>query len=567
LSIRYNFYMTSTIEAIELHLRSYRSALQSTLELTINSLTNSHLKMDSVLHPHGSDPNVVDTAALIYSIFRLPAAIDQADKVIIGQTPEVFIEAGFSTVLSWSRVTSPARRRSMHFSKSAGILACFAGSISDIDDLVNLLIAYQHEWNKFHQLLNQKYKSFNEVTKALTDNTLHSSLDISQDDWQRLTIALGTSWQSRLKHIYREKRNLRLQLLAGSWVDYTKATQRWWKNIAQTTTNQCHLSDQKIYFVSSNSHCLLNLISGFAVKNQKEIIGLIRAQYPELYSIWQQIQNKENFLHPNDFLYYASKFFLQDISNQILYKQLQSNLNVLTIPSAHYLDINTQIFPLKTLAQSHHLDNRLKISHRNLLKKSSAIIFNIDYPLGFTAYHILNEILENVHQVKGVYILGKAAVLNSEIGDIQIPRVVFDEHTQNTYMFNNCFNSFFPFANNQGSILTHQKAVSVLGTFLENEALLQKYSENNLTVIEMESGPYLSAVTEATYDQQTPKNTIVDLNSSPFDIGIVNYTSDTPYSKAKNLGSHSLTLNGVEPVYLGSLAILQRIIDLEEKQS
>ncbi|HEX8923980.1 MAG TPA: hypothetical protein VF828_04580, partial [Patescibacteria group bacterium] len=72
-------------------------------------------------------------------------------------------------------------------------------------------------------------------------------------------------------------------------------------------------------------------------------------------------------------------------------------------------------------------------------------------------------------------------------------------------------------------------------------------------------------ITEATYDQQTPRNTIVDLNSAPFDIGIINYTSDTPYSKAKNLGSSHLTLNGVEPVYLGSLAILQRIIDLEEQ--
>jgi hypothetical protein len=89
--------------------------------------------------------------------------------------------------------------------------------------------------------------------------------------------------------------------------------------------------------------------------------------------------------------------------------------------------------------------------------------------------------------------------------------------------------------------------------------------DNNFTVIEMESGPYLSAITEATYDQQLPRGTIVDLNQAPLDIGIINYTSDTPYSQAKNLGAGSLELNGVEPVYLGSLAILQRIIYQEEK--
>ena len=222
-----------------------------------------------------------------------------------------------------------------------------------------------------------------------------------------------------------------------------------------------------------------------------------------------------------------------------------------------------QLFPLKKLNQAS--DPRLNIKKPNKISQSDALIINIDYPLGFLAYHIFTEIQENVAQIKGLYILGKSAVLNSEIGDIQIPRLVFDEHTQNTYLINNCFNRYFPFQNRHGSILTNQKAVSVLGTFLENEALLKKYSQNNITVIEMESAPYLNAVTEATYDQQTPRDSIVDLNPAPFDLGIINYTSDTPYSKAKNLGSHRLTLDGVEPVYLASLAILQRIISLEEQ--
>lgn len=80
----------------------------------------------------------------------------------------------------------------------------------------------------------------------------------------------------------------------------------------------------------------------------------------------------------------------------------------------------------------------------------------------------------------------------------------------------------------------------------------------------MESGPYLGAITEATYDQQTPKGTIVDLNNAPFDLGIINYSSDTPYSSLQNLGFRNLGINGIEPVTLGSLAILQRIINLEE---
>jgi hypothetical protein len=83
----------------------------------------------------------------------------------------------------------------------------------------------------------------------------------------------------------------------------------------------------------------------------------------------------------------------------------------------------------------------------------------------------------------------------------------------------------------------------------------------------MESGPYLGAVTQASYDQQSPNNTIVDLNNAPFDIGIINYTSDTPFSSLQNLGFAKLGISGVEPVTLGSLAILQRIINLEEEKS
>jgi len=236
----------------------------------------------------------------------------------------------------------------------------------------------------------------------------------------------------------------------------------------------------------------------------------------------------------------------------------------LNIPSAHYLNINTQIFPLKNIVKSKYLDSRIRLKKPKKLSKSNAIIFNIDYPLGFAAFHILEEILSNVNQVKGVYITGKAAALNSQIGDIQIPRLVFDEHTQNSYMFTNCFNKFFPYTSQNASILTGQKAVSVLGTYLENQDLIDKYSQNDLTVVEMESGPYLSAITEATYDNRVPKGTIVDLNNAPLDIGIINYTSDTPYSQTKNLGHLGLNLKGVEPVYLSSLAILQRIINLEE---
>lgn len=545
----------SSINSIELHVRTYRSALKSNLEVTIHSLTHSYLKIDSILHPFAADPTHLDPSSIVYSLLRLPKTIDITKTVIMAQNPKVFSDHGFPDITKWKRVSSPARRRTRFFNPKTGVSASIISSVTDIDDIVNLLIAYQIEWNKFHRLVTSAYPKYSLFKKALSTPEFLNLIKLLPDDWEKIKIALGKNWRLRLQRIYKHPQNLRLRLLAASWIDYTKTTQRWWKNIAISLADTHHISRQKIYFVSSNSHSLLNLVTGFALKSKKELLQFAPKNYSELLP----------FIHQNDLLYYLSRYLGSNKKYQSSWQKLQNHLGIITIPSENYLDINTQIIPVSSLLKSKYLDPRLKISKPSKIAKSDALIFNIDYPLGFAAYHILNEVLENVAQVKGVYILGKAAVLNSEIGDLEIPRLSFDEHTQNSYVYKNCFNTFFPYTNTQGSILTHQKSVAVFGTFLENEALLKKYSENNLTIIEMETGPYLSAVTEATYDQQTPRGIMIDLNSAPFDIGIINYTSDTPYSKAKNLGAGSLNLAGIEPVYLGSLAILQRIINLEEQ--
>jgi hypothetical protein len=556
----------SSIENIDHHVRSYRSALKSSLEITISSLTNSQLRIDSILHPLGKDPKNIDFSALIYSILRLPPEVDKTHLVLMGQNPQVFTDAGFPNVTSWKKITSRARRRTRYFNPHTHIGVSFISSISDVDDIVNLLIAYQSEWNKFHALLKSNYPTLQAFRQAIKSGKIITDLSISPKDWQSFLLALGKNYRLRLKRIYLRPQDIRLRLLAGSWIDYTKTVQFWWKNINLSYSSQTneHLSQKRIYLVSSNLHSLSNLITGLPRIYKSTLISYLKKENSPLLETWQKIQSGDSLIPADDFLSFIFK-------NYSHLPEFQSDLNsscarsgIISIPSSDYLDVNCQIFPISSLAKCKHLDPRLKISKAPALQRSSALILNIDYPLGFTAYHILNEILENVGKVCGLYILGKAAVLNSEIGDVEIPKVVFDEHTQNSYLFKNCFNTFFPFPNRQGSILTNQKAVSVLSAFLENEALMQKYMENNLTVVEMEAGPYLSAVTEATYDQQLPRNTIVDLNSAPFDIGIINYTSDTPYSQAKNLGAGSLELNGIEPVYLGSLAILQRIINLEE---
>jgi hypothetical protein len=180
---------------------------------------------------------------------------------------------------------------------------------------------------------------------------------------------------------------------------------------------------------------------------------------------------------------------------------------------------------------------------------------------------VLTKIAEHISEILGVYIMGKAATLNGVRGDIMIPGVVQDEHSQNTYLFQNVFTSpdvapWLVF----GTVLDNQKALTVLGTFLQNASLMDVMYREGYTDIEMEAGPYLSAMYEMTRPKRHPVNEIVNLQGVNFDIGILHYASDTPLSKGKNLGAGTLSYRGMDSTYAASVAILRRIFQQEKKR-
>jgi hypothetical protein len=84
------------------------------------------------------------------------------------------------------------------------------------------------------------------------------------------------------------------------------------------------------------------------------------------------------------------------------------------------------------------------------------------------------------------------------------------------------------------------------------------------TVMEMEAGPYLSAIHETAAPQRHPKGEIVNMTDGvAFDLGVVHYASDTPYSRRQSLLSKSMSFFGMESTYACALAIARRILRLE----
>ncbi len=557
-------------EEIQLYMRTYYSLLRSSHTIQIETLVESHLAMESLLHPlaRSTEP---DTAAITYASLRLPDCILDTDEVLIGQIERSFVEAGYTDVVEWQRVSAAGRRRRMHFD-GKNALAVFIASRSDIDDLVPTLTAYQIEWNKLHMLLQvedvramletHRGEKLSEADTQLLAETLYLSLD----ELRRLEVVWGERFTEVLYQISQRRKHIGLRMLAGSLADYRRATAYWWSEVA-AEMDEIDLENRPVYFVSSNTHCLANLLTGFAQREEHNLAEYIE-QFSKgnLMAEYQAIRDSDSRKGLDNLLYYVLKKYLADHGQKARDSQTadERTIGIYRVPSRHGFDVEAQVIDLKRLRLD-WMDKRLQDSVDNSrFASSDALILNIDYPLGLGAYELLNRVTERVGSLRGVYIMGKSATLNGRVGDVMIPSVIHDEHSQNTYMFQNCFSAMdiAPYLT-YGMVLDNQKGISVPGTFLQNPRYMDVFYQEGYTDIEMEAGPFLSSIYEAFRPKLHPYNEIVNLYGVPFDVGFLHYASDTPMSKGKNLGSSNLSYAGVDPTYATAIAILRRIFSQE----
>ena len=103
-------------------------------------------------------------------------------------------------------------------------------------------------------------------------------------------------------------------MLGGSWNDYERAVERWYEFVADNVPPD--LSLRPIYFVSSNMHSLVNLLSGSAMARQDEIIDYVqRSDSDLLRAEYEGITSDRVRSSLENFLYYAAKKYQTDPNN------------------------------------------------------------------------------------------------------------------------------------------------------------------------------------------------------------------------------------------------------------
>ncbi|MDQ6822459.1 MAG: hypothetical protein M3076_19345 [Actinomycetota bacterium] len=550
-------------DEVELYQRTYTTLLRSSGETQLRVLESSHRAMGSSLHPLAASDEL-DLGAFIYAIRRLPDGIIGAHLVVMGQDVEGLTAAGLP-VETWQEAEAPARRRHW-YDNGAGTLAVLLASASDVDDLVPTLVAFQIEWNKIrvHQRAagwpheaGEKEPSVDECARQLGG---------SPDDWGRLREAWGSRFAERLALIARQRMSLRMRMLGGTHTGYARMTRRWWAPVSAELAVE-GLAERPLYFVSSNTHSLVNIVTPVARQREAELVEFVETLDEQDILRQELAAFREGHAEGSweNFLYFtARQYFTERGAEGTAERRAAEQASGVThLRSKTALRVPAQIIPLAAL-RPEGLDPRVGEVDYEALAASNAVIVNIDYPLGVAAYNILREVAVDRAALRGVYILGKAATLNADVGDVMISSVVHDEHSNSTYWLDNAFTVGDLAADLRfGTGLDNQRAVTVKSTFLQNRSYLDFYSREAYTVVEMEAGPFCDAVYEIADAERHPVGEAVNFSKLPIDLGIIHYASDTPYTQARTLGARGLSYYGMDSTYASSLAILRRVLRLQ----
>jgi hypothetical protein len=540
-------------DEVELYHRTYTTLLRSSGETLLRVLEPSHRSMTSSLHALAGSEEL-DLGAFLYAIRRLPDEVAGARVIVMGQEAEVFARHGIGPLDDWTPLEAPARRRRW-YDDGNRMMAVLLASPSDLDDLI--------EWNKLR--LRLRAADWPRAGEAPEPAECAAVLGGTEDDWLQLSEAWGEEYVVRLETMAAERLNLRIRMLGGSSVGYARMTRRWWAPVRRALAEHA-LDDRPMYFVSSNPHSMVNLLSGTARRREDEVTAWVDADGPDDLRVeLAAFRDGRTDGSWENFLYFSARDFFEAQPQAMKERRSEEEraVGISHISSRTALRVSAQVIALDSL-DPQWLDPRLGDVDAGRLARCPAVIVNIEYPLGLAAYNILREITEAHDTLRGVYVLGKAATLNADVGDVMISSVIHDEHSGSTYWLDNAFSvsDIAPYLM-FGSGLDNQRAVTVKSTFLQNREYLDFYYREAFTVVEMEAGPYCNAVYEIADVDRYPVGEAVNFSKLPIDFGIIHYASDTPYTQARTLGARGLSYYGMDSTYASSLAIVRRVLALE----
>ncbi len=544
---------------------SYQQSLHTHSEIKLETILREYQRVGSSLH-RGADSDEVITSAFLYSCNRLPDCLPVVDDSIVASSIQAIEGCGLAEdITSWTQVFAEKRRR-MAFFDGKSRLILLVTSLSDLDDVIPGLCAYQIEWNKMHRRLAADGLAAELASGRIKASDAHPrlrhALGLNRADFDALKQLWGQDWDSKMAAISAAPKDFRVRILPLLEDDFRGLSRQWWEAVLKKFAGR-DIANRPVYVVTSNNHSLVNLVLGFAQRHQDRIREFARENCDDEFRRTMRRLEVEDTLTCRNLLYLAQTDLLaQDPDLDRAKAEMEAASGILRTSPLPPLLAEAQLIELGKL-DSRTLDPRLKLRDAGKLAQSDALILNTDYPLGFAAYHLLETAAEHLKNWRGLFILGKSAAMIGRLGDILLPSQVRDVHSRRLYRFDNCFSArnLAPYLCDC-AVFDDQRSLTVHGTFLHGWETVRELHRADFTVIEMEAGPCLAAVQNICGASRDRGQEAHRLRLPPdFHLGILHYTSDTPYNVRASLLSRPLGLTGLEATYACSLAIMQFIID------
>ncbi len=159
-----------------------------------------------------------------------------------------------------------------------------------------------------------------------------------------------------------------MRFLGGSHVGYVRAARKWWSPV-EDLLNRLNLRERPVYFVSSNTHSLVNLMAGSLLSRDSELTKFaLSGADPYLAEECRKLQNGTVPGNWQNFLYFTAREWIKTPAGQAFTRvrpQEEQERGIWYMPSRHSMEIDAQVFELARLHPT-EIDSRCRMSSMDL---------------------------------------------------------------------------------------------------------------------------------------------------------------------------------------------------------
>lgn len=535
--------MSSAIENFEVLVR--HGAIRGTFN--IDEFLQAFRDMEPSLHRYCCDNAVVDVDALVYVATRLPENVHRIREFLVQSD----VPDKLPGMVGIERISTPARRRSTFQIGDDIVIIVAREGVTELLDLITLLTSYAIEAHKIRDLLKgtsllEDIKSADRTDQARSNRLLARlafQLGTTDDQLVRLNACWEGELLDRVVHLSENPPSLVVRLHRDYSIESAIARARLWATRIHELTDRMLAPESEVHIVSSNLYSTLNLLS----------------PYPRLKAdeIWHwgrdHSSQRELFTHDADrvnLIYLVlSEYLAAHPDEAEKRRQLDEQHGLFELVDMHHVGVSAQAMELGRLDLS-RIDPRLRIEPARL---KSSVLLNFDYAFGEQAGIVVEQLFRAFGQrVASFSIMGKAGTVVGDRGGVMLPNYLLREGSRDVYDFP--YGNFLEAVDfeglDAGKVYAGGPMLTVLGTILQNDAMLQRYRDEwKILGLEMEGIPYIRTL------HQCRKLGILrdDLR-----VGVGYWASDAPLRVGETL-SHETALQGLNATYAINLAMLNNL--------